>query len=260
MKESLIRFSMSRPKTILLMTAIITLITVILALNQIMQHPDRIIDTDPENMLDKNEPVRLFHQTTRERFELFDMVAMGIYHPGEKGVFTPEILQAVNAITEEILALQYNDYIIDANGDTLRIDTMVNNERVNADGSTEVVREHGIIFDDLMALSEIEDINGETGDLVISSLMAQAPDDQQGANEIKKRVDLHPLLANKLASNDGKIIGIYIPINNKKLSYDLSLALEALAIKHLGKVTVDGQPFFGAPEQPMGEFIVADRG
>ena len=257
MKESLIRFSMSRPKTILLMTTIITLITVILALNQIMQHPDRIIDTDPENMLDKNEPVRLFHQTTRERFELFDMVAMGIYHPGEKGVFTPEILQAVNAITEEILALQYNDYIIDANGDTLRIDTMVNNERVNADGSTEVVREHGIIFDDLMALSEIEDINGETGDLVISSLMAQAPDDQQGANEIKKRVDLHPLLANKLASNDGKIIGIYIPINNKKLSYDLSLALEALAIKHLGKVTVDGQPFFGAPEQPMGEFIVA---
>ncbi len=253
MKTALIRFAMRKPKLIITLIALFTLLTLTLVGVRIINNPHGIIDTDAENMLDEKEHVRVFHKLTKDKFALFDMVAMGVYHPGENGVFTPEILQAVNAITDEIMALESNDYVIDAKGDTFFVDLTA--ESINPAGNNEM--SHGVIFEDMMALNQIEDINGETGDLVIKTLMAEAPTTLDGAQEIKKRVDLNPLLRDKMASVDGKIVGIYIPVTSKKISYDLSKVLEILAEKYLTPITVDGAPFFGTKDKPLGEYIVA---
>lgn len=265
MKEKIIGFSLSRPKTIMFLALLMTAVVLLLAAQRIIIAPDDIIDTDPENMLAENEPARVFHNLTEEKFGLFDIVALGIYYPGDNGVYIPEILKAVNDITDEIMALRENDYIIDANGDTLRVDlTFENAVEKTIDGKrvSEKVREHGIIFEDIIAPNQVEDINGETGELVIQTLMPEAPKTLAEAAEIKRRIDLNPLYSDKLAAFDGKLIGIYVPIRSKKISYALSQVLEALAHKHLGSLMVagdafHGEPFLGRVGHKAGEHIVA---
>ena len=36
------------------------------------------IDTDPENMLSAEEPVRLFHNAMKREFTLYDIVVVGV--------------------------------------------------------------------------------------------------------------------------------------------------------------------------------------
>ncbi|KAA3657149.1 MAG: hypothetical protein DWQ10_13925, partial [Calditrichaeota bacterium] len=257
MKTFLIKFAINKPKTVMALLVVFTLLTAALVVNRVITNPRGIIDTDAENMLDKKEHVRAFHNLTKQKFELFDMVAMGIYHPGSNGVFTPEILQAVNDITDEILALENNEYVIDAKGDTFHVNLTAEYEVLNENDEHELVEGNGLIFKDLMALNQIEDINGETGSLVIKTLMAEAPTTQEGANEIKNRIDMNPLIKGKLASVVGKVIGIYVPVKSKKVAYNLSQVLKILADKYLTPIEVEGKPFFGTEEKTVGEYIVA---
>ncbi|MHC4679429.1 MAG: hypothetical protein ACYTEK_12100, partial [Planctomycetota bacterium] len=57
---------------------LITVIMVVLTLGLGALIPMIRIDTDPENMLSEDEPVRLFHNATKERFGLSDIVVVGI--------------------------------------------------------------------------------------------------------------------------------------------------------------------------------------
>ena len=54
-------FPIRHPKTVILMALIITALSLI-RLNHIK------VDTDPENMLDKNEWVRVFHNEVKQDF------------------------------------------------------------------------------------------------------------------------------------------------------------------------------------------------
>jgi len=247
MKKWIVEFSLNRPKTVISLMMLVTMLIIAAAGIRVIEEPNNIIDTDPENMLDKSEYVRVFHEETKEKFDLFDIVAMGIYHPGKDGAFTKDILSAINKVTSEIKDLKQNNFIIDKDGKKIPVNLSFETE---VDGKT--VLEPGIIFDDIMALSEVEDINGETGSLVINRLMPVAPKTEEEALEIKKKVDANPLLANKLVSADGKIVGIYVPIKSKKISYNLSQVMKTLAEKHLADVKVEGKPFF-----ETGEYIVA---
>ena len=249
MKTKLIRFSTHNPKLVIVLMLLLTVLTVSFAGVRVLSNPSGIIDTDPENMLDKNEAVRVFHQMTKDKFEIFDFVALGVYHPGKNGVFQPEILRAYNEITNEIMGLQHNNFVLNAAGDTVFADLHFQNEAGQQD--------HSIIFDDIIALNQVEDINGETGELVIKPLMKDAPETSAGAADLKRRIDLNPLYKNKLASEDGKIVGIFVPIKSKTTSFSLSQIMEALAIKYLGKIQVNGEPFLGTEDAPVGEYVIA---
>jgi len=68
------------------------------------------VDTDPENMLPEDEPVRLFHNRMKEEMALHDMVVVGIVnksHPD--GVFNPETLGRIYKLTEHARTLQWED-------------------------------------------------------------------------------------------------------------------------------------------------------
>ncbi len=59
------------------------------------------VDTDPENMLSRDDPVRVFHNRVKERFSVHDMIVVGVVHESHPdGVFNPESLRKVYALTE----------------------------------------------------------------------------------------------------------------------------------------------------------------
>ncbi|MEE8149748.1 MAG: hypothetical protein V3T75_04760, partial [candidate division Zixibacteria bacterium] len=71
MKEFLTSLSTKHPWLTIGATVVITGFFAI-------QFPKVTIDTDPENMLPADEPVRLFDHQTKEDFELSDFIAVGV--------------------------------------------------------------------------------------------------------------------------------------------------------------------------------------
>ncbi len=160
-----------------------------------MQFPKIHIDTDPKNMLRQNEHVRVFHEEMKETFGLEDMLVLGIYN--SKGVFTPETVQSTLDITEDIKELD------------------------------------GVIVDDIMAIGEVDDITSEDGIMRVHPLVEQVPETFEEGLDLKFSIERNPILRNKLASLDGKLIGIYIPIESSSMSYRLSREIKEIAERHL---------------------------
>jgi predicted RND superfamily exporter protein len=96
----IVEASLNRPKTVLLIYAVITFIFLV-------QFPKIGIDTDPENMLYADEPARVAHKEFKEEFALHDQVIVGIVDEGnDEGVFTPATLNNITAITEEVASIE----------------------------------------------------------------------------------------------------------------------------------------------------------
>jgi len=93
LREAIVGLGLSRPKTIILGSLIVTLILGALIV--------RIeIDTDPENMLPEDDPVRVLNESLREDFGAQHMIALGIIDEG--GVLTPETMTAAVSVVDEI--------------------------------------------------------------------------------------------------------------------------------------------------------------
>ncbi len=68
------------------------------------------IDTDPENMLERIEPARVFHNETKRRFDLSDILVLGVINERDPdGVFNPETLRRIYELTESIKTLRWWD-------------------------------------------------------------------------------------------------------------------------------------------------------
>ena len=119
MKKAIINFAIKQPWIVI---GIAVVITAFFA----AQFPDIKIDTDPENMLSEDAPVRVYEHEMKETFGLSDFLAVGIVH--EPTAFTPDILNRIYRITAEIEEIE------------------------------------GVIVDDIMAPSTVDDIEqGEGG-------------------------------------------------------------------------------------------------
>ena len=80
----LLEFSTRRPKTL---TGIMTALTLVLVAGAAIPSlwpgsipglPSVKIDTDPENMLPADEPIRIFHTEMKAKLALYDMVVVGV--------------------------------------------------------------------------------------------------------------------------------------------------------------------------------------
>ncbi len=94
--SSLTAFSMNRPKTVIGLAIILTILFAI-------QFPRITIDTDPENMLEPDQPDRVFYNEIKSIFGIRDLLVVGI--TDRKGIFRPEALERVDRIISEILKL-----------------------------------------------------------------------------------------------------------------------------------------------------------
>lgn len=157
------------------------------------QFPSIQVDTDPENMLSSDEPVRIAHHQLKKDFKLSDLIVVGIVdETNQNGVWRPEVLKRAENISKAILKIK------------------------------------GVIKADVMSLSTSDSIEAGSGLLDIHTIMPKAPTTQKEADRLKSQVLSSPLLAEKLASDDGQGLAIYVPIEDKMISYRVASEVEEI--------------------------------
>lgn len=154
------------------------------------------VDTDPENMLSEHEPVRLFHHRMKERFNLNDMVVVGVVnekHPN--GVFNPASLKRVYELTRFAKTLTWKE-----NG-----------------------KDAGVVEVDIIAPSMVDSIEPGMGMIKFEWLMRTPPETQEEADEILRKALRIPFLKDTLVSTKGgkpgEAVCIYLPITAKDVSH-----------------------------------------
>ncbi|MDR9501349.1 MAG: MMPL family transporter [Desulfurivibrionaceae bacterium] len=188
----LVQTSILRPK---LITTLMVLFTLALAAFIPQVH----VDTDPENMLAEDEAVRLFHTNTKKEFALHDLVIVGVVNEKhEHGVFNPETLGHVFELTEFAATLSDPDN-----------------------------PEYKVVSRDIIAPSTVDAITqAGPGQVSFDWLMAAPPTSQEEALRVRDLAMDNPLLKGTLVAEDGKAVGIYLPITSKKFAHTLSQQLE----------------------------------
>jgi len=156
------------------------------------------VDTDPENMLSPDEPVRLFHNQTKKQFALSDIVVVGIVNNKDpNGVFNTSSLTKIYELTEFAKKLRWPS---------------------EEDPNEQI----GVIEVDLLALSTVDHIGqGGPGVVTFEWLMKKPPATDAEALEIRNKAMSNPLLKGTLISEDGKAVCLYLPLTSKHLSYQV---------------------------------------
>ncbi len=204
----LVRTAVERPRLVTgLMVAVAAALALAAALPTIWPDaggflPPARVDTDPENMLPEDEPVRVFHDRMKERLRLHDMVVMGIVnetHP--EGVFNPETLARVHALTETAKGLQWPD-------------------------PKDPSRTVGVVKADLIAPSTVDNLEqAGPGTIRFEWLMPTPPETVEEAVAIRDKAARIPFLDGTLISEDGKALALYLPLTSKDQSYRVYEAL-----------------------------------
>jgi predicted RND superfamily exporter protein len=160
-------------------------------------HPARI-DTDPESMLDADEPVRVFHERMKAALNLHDIVVLGVVnesHPD--GVFNPDSLARIHQLTEFARGL-----------------------RGAAIGAEDPLA--GVVEVDIIAPSTVDTIEqAGPGTVRFEWLMADPPRTREEALAVREKARRVPFLEGTLISEDGKAIALYLPLTSKDLSYSV---------------------------------------
>ncbi|HDL65343.1 MAG TPA: RND transporter, partial [Proteobacteria bacterium] len=161
------------------------------------------VDTDPENMLPEDEPVRVFHNRMKREMALYDMVVLGVVNDANPdGVFNPESLARVYELTEFAKTLRWED---PANPGEFQ----------------------GVIEADLIAPSTVENIEqAGPGTVKFEWLMESPPYTNEEARAIREKAARIPFLKDTLLSTNGKAVALYIPLTAKNLSYRISQELQ----------------------------------
>lgn len=160
-------------------------------------YPARI-DTDPENMLDVNEPVRVFHDRMKAALDLNDIVVVGVVNESDPdGVFNPASLTRIYELTEYARGL-----------------------RGAAIGEEDPMA--GVVEVDIIAPSMVDNIEqAGPGTVRFEWLMAEPPQTREQALAVRDKARRIPFLEGTLISEDGKAIALYLPLTSKDLSYSV---------------------------------------
>ena len=166
------------------------------------------VDTDPENMLSADEPVRVFHDHMKETLGLYDMVVVGIVNEQDPdGVFNPESLAKIHALTEFA-------------------------ERL--DGDAPFGQRYGlrpgqrVIAPDIIAPSTVDNMVPGENTLTFEWLMPQPPASQPAATEVLVNARRIPFFRGSMVPadpNDNTAVCLYLPISSKDISYKVYRAL-----------------------------------
>lgn len=186
---NLVKFSVRRPKLTVVLTVLLTVFFSVQFLNI-------RIDTDPENMLREDEPVRVFHKKVKAEFGIEEMIVLGVVR--DDGIFHRESLERIKRLTGEIMNLK------------------------------------GVIADDVSSLSVTNNVITEEGILKVRPPMAEVPGAQEGIETLKREVLTNPLFRDRLVSSDGRGAAIYIPISSKDIAHDIGEKVRAIYGKEKG--------------------------
>ena len=188
----LIQFPLLHPK---LITAIMVIFTLVLGAMIVKVQ----VDTDPENMLAEDEAARVFHNQMKKEFTLHDVVVLGVVndtHPD--GVFNTETLGHVHILTEFAKTLVSEKHP----------DRKVVSRDIMAPGNVDTILQAGL------------------GQIRFEWLMKEPPKTRDEALMVREHAMNNPLLKGTLVAEDGKAIGIYLPITSKHFAHEVSQKLQ----------------------------------
>jgi hypothetical protein len=161
------------------------------------------IDTDPENMLAEDTPVRVNHDKLKKTFGLDDFVIVGVVNDShEQGVFNPQDLAHVHQLTEAAKGLSFE---------------------ITVDGEPTTAR---VVSNDIIAPGEVDNIETSgVGTVDFSYLMREVPQTDEAALKVRERALDIPMYRDTLVSEDGQALTLYIPITHKKISHSVEQEL-----------------------------------
>ncbi len=188
MLERMTKFSLDRPKTVIGLAIILTVLFGI-------QFPRITIDTDPENMLESDQPDRVLYNRVKKDFGIYDLIVVGIVD--NQSIFRPESLERVAKVTSEILKIK------------------------------------GVIIEDVVSLTTTDNVKSSGGLLDIHPVMRDIPRSAEAVDQIIRDIADNPFLHEKIASADGTAIAFYIPIQKKDMSYRIAKEIEAILEREL---------------------------
>ena len=188
MFEKLTLFSMDRPKTVI---GLMCLVTMLFGL----QFPSVTIDADPENMLDADQADRVFYNQTKDEFGIHDLIVVGVVD--ETNVFRPESLEGIMRATSEILKIE------------------------------------GVIIEDVVSPSTTDNVKSAGGLLDIHPVLHKIPRTPQEQTQLRRDIAENPFLYEKIASADGTAVALYIPIEQKDMSYRIAGEIENILAREL---------------------------
>jgi uncharacterized protein len=206
------------------------------------QFPKVSFDNDPENMLAREEPIRLFHNEVKQQYNLYDFVIVGIVndkHPD--GIFNVETLSRIDQLTRELISLRQNEAGLPEvirNGAPFSPELQPDSAwkrglaRVFGNDVNHLFSEDGtsaIISREIISPSVVDNIKqADRGQLKIEYLMEKVPETREEALILKADAMNNPLYKGTLVSEDGKAIALYIPIQAKTYSYNVANLIEKL--------------------------------
>ncbi len=184
----MVTFAISNPKTVVKATIIISLLMCGFL-------PFASIDVDPENMLSKDEPTRVFHNQMKQQMDINDLIVIGIENPThDEGVFNPESLNRIHEFSQFLKTVTWTEH----------------NEKA------------GIVTHNIVSPNQVDAIDaGEPGIIRFERLMNNPITTQAQAQTIKARAMSNPFLAGTMVSMDQKSLALYIPITEKSVSADV---------------------------------------
>ncbi len=159
------------------------------------QFPKITIDTDPENMLEPDQADRVTYNQVKKAFGIHDLIVVGIVD--EEGIFRPDSLERMARATTEILKIK------------------------------------GVIIEDVVSLTTTNNVKSSGGMLDIHPVMNTIPQNQEEIDRLRREIADNPFLHEKIASNDGTALALYVPIQEKKISFRVSQEIEEILQREL---------------------------
>ena len=195
LRHKIVEISLNHPKIVVSFFVVLTLV-----LTFFISGIKDQIDTDPENMLAKDEPARIFNDEMKKELSLNDMVVVGVIDDKDAdGVFNTTTLSNIFELTKFAESLTWPD----------------KNNHSNFEGVIDV---------DLMAPSVVDNIEqgSQPGEIKFEWLMPKPPATKADALAVRDKAMRLPFFKGTLISEDGKAIALYLPLTRKSLSYRVS--------------------------------------
>lgn len=193
--------------------------------------PSLRTDTDPVHMLPTDNPSVIQYDQIKETFNVNDIVGVGIRAKDGSSLFTIDGLTKIYNITKEISEIKDEPA---SNTNFSKFFRKLQFLR-NYDGHEEDLK----LFDkrDIISVSLVDDIKkNDSGELIVTRLMKRPPKTEKEAQQLLEALNSNPMVSGILASTDGNMVGIVVPMLNgkKDRSYYLSQKMKAIANKYLG--------------------------
>ena len=196
LKNAMIDWAINRSRVVVILMVLVVIVAGAFLSKVVM-------DTDPENMLMKTEPARIFHNETKKTFELSEIVVLGVVNEKDpQGVFTVETLGRIHELTEFAKTLKWR----------------------NPDDPSGM---EGVIEVDMVAPSLMDHMSqAGPGTVSFEWLMPSPPKTREEALSVRDKALSNPLLVGQMVSEDAKALCIYLPLTDKLLSYRVYTALQ----------------------------------